>query len=190
MSTQKKSRLRISKDSVTGVYLSVVCAVSAHRIRARRRNAAMPVAATQAHSPAGFNRMVAVAGLLTCSAPCAFSEHAAPMAWLHEVALGTYSSGYCSGLSPDSLLNPLGGRLFGPRDTIATAKLQFFPHTRKTNSDAEDRVRETQRQNDKRDKLSCSFYKILCRFCLYDLLFSLSAAQTPKMCRNQVEMPT
>lgn len=129
VSTQKKSRLRISKDSVTGRYLSV-CVGS--RIGARRRNAAMVVAATQAHSPAGFNRMVAVAGLLTCSASWRLLGACRSNGLVARGCVcGTYSSGYCSGLSPDSLLIPLCDRLFGLRDTIAPAKLQLFPHTPK-----------------------------------------------------------
>ncbi len=49
--------------------------------------------------------MGAMAGLLTCPRPFrAFSERLAPMACRGgRFVGGTYSSGYCSGLSPDSL---------------------------------------------------------------------------------------
>lgn len=63
-----------------------------------------------AHSPAGASYAWSeTAGLLTCFRRCAFPISCQSVAYCIGCLYETYSSGYCSGFSPDSLLNLLRG---------------------------------------------------------------------------------
>lgn len=58
----------------------------------------------QAHSPVGRYSTVAMAGLLTYPRQCTFSKLVASMVLSITVVDGIYSSGYCPGFTPGSLL--------------------------------------------------------------------------------------
>lgn len=85
-----------------------------HSSQRPRAGACLRVSEVEAHSPAGLNLLSVTAGLLTYPRPLrAFSERFVPFGilsqWLSAAdnVWGTYSSGYCSGLTPDSLLKLL-----------------------------------------------------------------------------------